>query len=238
MQAQLIETTLEEIRRTAADPVLVQVRAELAAFSAEAFQSAGLLLGRAGQLIGPDRATGSSPFSNGSDETVGVGLLLRIASQLITGSAALFASGHCYAAAALLRQLVEVEYLVWAFETRDKNAELWLRCSKSERENFFSPRKIRAAANGKFRSQDYGHHCELGGHPTPRAISLLNDDGAIRELLTSDLLHHVRGIWIHIMYWVKNAQLDSLVTRQNDAMSERFSHWASLDSLDRLPPAP
>jgi hypothetical protein len=54
----------------------------------------------------------------------------------------------------------------------DKDAERWLRSTKRDRENFFAPRKIRVAANDRFRGADYGSHCDLGGHPTPLAKSL------------------------------------------------------------------
>ena len=75
-------------------------------------------------------------------------------------------AGWHYAAAALVRQLVEVEYLAWAFDARDSDAERWLRSTAEERRDFFAPAKLRKAAQGKFRGKDYGHHCEMGGQST------------------------------------------------------------------------
>jgi len=66
-----------------------------------------------------------------------VSVLLRIAGQLISSIAALFADGRQYAAAALLRQMVEIEYLAWAFETRDRDGERWLRSDQKQRQEFF-----------------------------------------------------------------------------------------------------
>ncbi len=198
---------LEAIRSATANPELMRLREELASFTAHVFLHAGRLLEVDGVLLGKDRIEGTSPFGNGSDEVAGVALLLQISSQIISGSAMLFGSGQCYAAAALLRQIVEVEYLAWAFANRDRDAERWLRSSKKDRENFFAPRKIRDAANGKFRGKDYGYHCDLGGHPTPLARSLLNDNGTQAQLLLSDLLHHARGVWVHVMEWVEAAGL-------------------------------
>jgi hypothetical protein len=238
LQSKSKESVLADIRRAAADVELARVRAELAGFSAQTFHDVGRLLHLSGLMIGPDRVAGVSPFQNGSDETYGVALLFRITHQLIMGISVLFDSRQCYAGAALLRQLVEVEYLAWAFKTRDRDAERWLRSSKSERETFFSPRKIRAAANGKFRGQDYGYHCELGGHPTPLARSLLDDDGTMSQVLLTDLLHHVQQIWIHLMGWVENVHKDDYITERNNAMLEKYMHWARVDPLHSLPPSP
>jgi hypothetical protein len=66
---------------------------------------------------------------------------LRISAELVSASTDLFGDGRHYAAAALLRQLVELEYLAWAIETRHEDAEKWLRSSRVERESFFKPAK-------------------------------------------------------------------------------------------------
>lgn len=88
-----------------------EIRLSLANFTAKTFLEAGEQLYFFGDVIGSDRISGSSPFGHRSDETVAVSLLLRIASQLVSASTDLFSDGRHYAAAALLRQLVEVEYL-------------------------------------------------------------------------------------------------------------------------------
>src|ERR1700730_3113518 len=69
----------------------------------------------------------------------------------------------------LLRQMVEIEYLAWAVETRGGDGERWLRSDQQQRQSFCTPVKLRKAAQGRFRGKDYGYHCELGGHPVPRA---------------------------------------------------------------------
>ena len=168
-----IEPTRESIVAAATDELLKACRRDLAQFSAEQFLEVGKELHVLGHIIGSDRKTGSSSFGHGNDETAAISLLLRIASQLISASADLFDDGRHYAAAALLRQMVEIEYLAWAFETRDGDARRWLRSDERERQEFFKPAKLRAAAQGKFRGKDYGYHCELGGHPVPRSRLLL-----------------------------------------------------------------
>lgn len=229
---------LDAIRIATTIPELISLRNGMAAFTARVFLQAGGLFEVDGALLGRDRVEGTSPFGNGSDEVAGVALLLRISSQLISGSATLFNSGQCYAAAALVRQIVEIEYLAWAFANRDQDAKRWLRSNKKDRENFFAPRKIRDAAGGRFRGRDYGHHCDLGGHPTPLARILLDDNGNQAQLLLSDLLHHAKGIWIHSMEWAQAAGRGGMMAAQNRDMLERYLHWAKVDPLNALPEAP
>ena len=157
------------------DEALIKFRFELAHFAAETFLNSGKELHEFGHIFGTDRKTGVSPHGHGSDETVAVSILLKTAAQLISASADLFKDGRSYAAAALLRQIVEIEYLASAIETNDKNGEKWLRSDRKEREEFFKPSKLRKASNGKFRSQDYGYHCEFGGHPVPGVSGLLDN---------------------------------------------------------------
>jgi hypothetical protein len=137
-----------------------------------------------------------SSRGHGSDETIAISVLLRIGSQLISASADLFADGRAYAAAALTRQLVEIEYLAWAFEVRDRDGERWLRSTRQDRESFFRPSKIRAAAGGHFRGQDYWRHCELGGHPVPSGTALLHDqEPELGQLMLADMLVRAALDW-------------------------------------------
>ncbi len=194
-----MEPTREAISRSANDPAQIATRVELARFAAQRFGDIGNLLHLSGHIVGGDRKSGASPFGHGSDETAAISLLLRIASQLISGSTDLFLDGRAYAAAALIRQMVEVEYLAWAFETRDHDAERWLRSSKDERQEFFTPAKLRKAAGERFRSKDYGYHCELGGHPVPTSTILFRDEPTTSQMLLSASLGHAGRIWDHLV---------------------------------------
>ena len=229
---------VESVKQAAADVSLTAMRYELAAFAGGTFAQAGDELHAVGSIFGGDRVAGRSPFGHGSDEIVAVSMLLRIGSQLTTASADLFKSGRHYAAAALLRQLVEIEYLAWAFQTKDEDAERWLRSDAEERRKFFTPAKLRAAAQGKFRGQDYGYHCELGGHPVPGAHVLLRDDAVVSQLLVADMLGHVGRIWDHIVGWAEGNDWAVPVHRRKREMLQNFVAWKSADSLTLLPPPP
>jgi hypothetical protein len=233
-----IELTRESIVAAAEDELLKACRRDLARFSAEQFLEVGTELHVLGHFIGSDRKTGSSPFGHGDDETVAISMLLRIASQLISASADLFTDGRHYAAAALLRQMVEIEYLAWAFEIRDGDARRWLRSDEQERQEFFKPAKLRAAAEGRFRSKDYGYHCELGGHPVPNASMLLTADQAMAQLLLSDLLGHVGRIWDHLVGWAREDENGLPILNRASTMSSKFMDWKAKDILVDLPPPP
>lgn len=228
----------DTIRLAARDTSLVALRFELARFAGHTFASSGEELHVLGHIVGPDRKAGVSPFGHGSDETVAVSTLLRIAAQLISASADLFQDGCSYAAAALLRQLVEVEYLAWAFETNNAEGERWLRSDKKQRGQFFTPAKLRKAAAGKFRGQDYGYHCEFGGHPVPGAGLLLQGGPEISQLLLSDLLGHAGRIWDHLVRWAHDKPYGTPILSRAEQMLNRFTAWKSVDPLVGLPPPP
>jgi len=232
-----IEITREAIEAAATDPTQISARVALAKFTAQLFDKVGTVLDLSGHIVGPDRKSGASPFGHGSDETVAISLLLRIACQLISASTDLFLDGRTYAAAALIRQMVEVEYLAWAFETRDHDAERWLRSSKDERQEFFTPAKLRKAAGERFRSKDYGYHCELGGHPVPTSAILLNDKVSVAQMLLSDSLGHAGRIWDHLVGWAR-LQNEPFILEHAAEMSSRFTDWKTRDTLVDLPPPP
>lgn len=217
-------------------PALQRQRRELAQFCAKTFTRVGAELHVVGHVLGSDRVQGASPFGHGSDETVAVSLLFRISGQLTAASTDLFTQGKHYAAAALLRQIVEVEYLAWAIATKNRDAARWLRSDRKERELFFSPRRLREDAMGRFRGKDYGYHCELGGHPVPIGNILLNEDPSVPELLLSDMLGHLGHIWDHFAVWARDSSSGSLILDKSPEIAARFADWQSKDPLVKLPP--
>jgi len=212
------------VSAAALDPKLATLRKELSVFASNALSEVGTCLQEAGR---------------GCDEVVAMSVLLKIGSQLVSASADLLTEGRAYAGAALLRQLVEVEYLAWAFDARDDDAQRWLRSDRNIREEFFRPAKLREAARGKFRGKDYSYHCELGGHPVPTGTLLLKDDPSTTQLLLSDLLGHAGGIWNHFVGWAKrNEDHTGQFRGLAYSMSKRFREWQKSDPLVDLPPPP
>lgn len=188
----------EKIEAVARDGHGVRLRSELGGELAAALRSAGRLMWVGGYMVGPDRPNGESPFDFGDDAVVGLSTVLLIASELVSGAVSLMAAGNRYAAAALVRQLVEVEYLAWAFAEDEEEARAWMRSSKAERQKIWQPRHLRERAVGRFRGSDYGEHCGRGGHPSPEGVVLLPEHSApdsIGAIWAYDLLVHGLSVW-------------------------------------------
>ncbi len=228
----------EEIRTAALDPFQIEMRRHLAKFTSNIFYLVGEELEVTGHLFGSDKQSGLSPFGHGKDATVAVSMLLQIGSQLVSASADLYKDGRHYAASALVRQLVEVEYLAWAFEANNEESSRWLRSTHDERKNFFSPAKLRKAAGEHFRSLDYSYHCELGGHPVPGSWILLNGDEAYAQLMLSDCLGHSGRIWDHLVGWARQNTHGSAILLKSKEMSENYFNWKKVDQLLNLPAPP
>ncbi|MBK4347680.1 hypothetical protein [Lacisediminihabitans changchengi] len=100
-------------------------------------------------------------------------LVIRVAVSLVDGIDTLL-PGNAYAASALVRQLVEVEYLAWACAHDPDEAVDWLKSDSEARRKRWQPRHLRERSAGHFDTKDYADHCEAGGHPTPSGILTLN----------------------------------------------------------------
>ena len=133
-----------------------------------------------------------------------VGVLTRIAAELVGVSGRLLSGCHHYAGAALLRQVVEIEYLTWAFAHKQRDAVAWLNSTHGERMSLFSPAKLREISDGRFNSHDYRIHCEQGGHPVPLAAMLL---GGVNRWSAQgflvDLLLHCWRIADNLSEWLR-----------------------------------
>lgn len=182
------------------DTAAADRRADLCRALAKAFREAGDLLWIGGYLLGPDRVSKSSPFDFGDDAAVGLATVIQIAGELMSGAVVMLEQENLYAAAALIRQLVEVEYLTWAFAEDHEQAEAWLRSSREERLKFWQPRDLRRRSGDRFRSTDYAQHCERGGHPTPEALVLLPDHGRRDSAMLwwFDLAIHSTSTWDYV----------------------------------------
>ncbi|WP_157156205.1 hypothetical protein [Diaminobutyricimonas sp. LJ205] len=113
--------------------------------------------------------------AQGGDKRVlfAVSLVAEGASALVTGVRTLLPD-NVYAASALVRQLVEVEYLAWACGYDEAETLDWISSDRDTRRRRWQPRHLRQRAGDRFDADDYSDHCEAGGHPTPVGIMTLN----------------------------------------------------------------
>lgn len=190
----------ERLRNAATDENGRTAREGVCRALAVTFRAVGELLWAGGYLFGTDRRDGQSPFGFGSDATVGLALAAEIGGELLTGTITLLEHENMYGAAALLRQIVEVEYLAWAFAEDQQEAMTWLRATADERRRLWQPAQLRNRSGGRFRASDYHGHCERGGHPTPDATMLLagHSRKVPIELWWLDLAEHAVSAWRYV----------------------------------------
>lgn len=178
------------------DPEATASRIAVCEVIAAALARLGQLLWLAGAISGTDRKTGVSPFSFGDDRTVGVATVAQIGAELAAGAITLLKADNLYAANALIRQIVEVEYLADVFEAQDGIAADWLRADRQQRLDFWSPGRLRQRAGGRFLSTDYWRHCEIGGHPATPGMQLLPGHRRPNAAyFWADMAGHLSGIW-------------------------------------------
>jgi hypothetical protein len=188
------------LRQLAENPKAVAARRLLCESLVQAFKVAGDRLRLGGHLFGSGRVDGTYPFGNGDDGMVALGYLSTTCASLISGAADLLEGGNCYAAAALNRQLVELEYLSWAFAEDHAEAASWLSSSRSDRLDRWQPRHLRMRSDGRFRGSDYAEHCDIGGHPTPEGVRVLRADHLPRvgEIMFRETAHHGLSCWEYL----------------------------------------
>jgi len=97
----------------------------------------------------------------------GTSRVCKAATSLAAGVLALTSIGNHYPAWALLRQVVECEYLLWKFSTEPSTIPVWMRSDWKERESNWKPARLYSQDTNDYRRKDYTQHCEQGGHPTP-----------------------------------------------------------------------
>ena len=84
---------------------------------------------------------------------------------------------------------------------------------------------MRDASQGLFRDAEYWHHCELGGHPTPKGRIFLQDYESFRtpiEFLLPDAAHHLRRLWTSVSLTMPklNLNAEAVSTELPDAISD------------------
>jgi hypothetical protein len=197
-----------------------------------------------GGVFGKDRVNGRSPFGFGTDGMVAIGYLSETAAMLISGAVSLIEDQNVYASSALNRQLVEVEYLSWAFSEDLEEAANWLRSTREERLRRWQPKHLRDRANGRFRGTDYFEHCETGGHPTPLGLrSLLSSTKRQMAIgiTLRETVHHGASTWEYMKSAIARAGTDMGVDweplisiEHDDAIAKSMAEWNAVDRVGPL----
>ena len=178
-------------------------------------------------------------MSEGSRRALAV--VAQMGAELAMGATQLYESERWYAGAALVRQLIEVEYLLFLFATDASEAEKWLKASSKEARRMFSPTKMQERSAERFNAAEYSIHCEIGGHPRPRGHVLL------REHLTPtshdptelfdpgvqwvDLAQHVERMWGHYVAAVAVHSPSNVYLERFEMIWKLIDEWRALDPV-------
>jgi hypothetical protein len=171
------------------------------------------------------------------DDLRAMGFLLQMAGELVFAASGMLSGDQHYAGSALVRQVVEIEYLTWTFKEGHASVNAWYNSTHKERMEVFAPRQLRENAKGRFLSKDYADHCEQGGHPTPRGIHFLggkNPGGA--QVMLVDLLTHSWRTWDQVFVWLLRFVETNIIKMPRTALAikPRLGKWGEHDPLYAL----
>ena len=112
-------------------------------------------------------------LSEGSRRSLG--MVGQMSAELILGASQLFRQEMWYPGSSLVRQVVEIEYILFLFSMDTQEAQRWIALPPDEVKTYFMPAKMRERSLGRFDADEYSAHCELGGHPRKKGAVLLTD---------------------------------------------------------------
>lgn len=165
------------------------------------------------------------------DAVRGLALVTKMGGALAMGTCDLLDARNAYGAAALLRQVVEVEYLWWTFADEVKDAALWANADRAELARRFRPVETRRRSEGRFRIGEYQAHCDKGGHPNPAGWFLVGDDvkpDPVR-MLWLDLCQHLERGWGLLSIASAAVGRAGAVERDAPAVREACRDWYARD---------
>lgn len=172
----------------------------------------------------------------------GLAIIAQIGGELAVASCVLYESERWYAGAALVRQLIEVEYLVFQFGANLLEPSEWLEVSPEEARSAFSPANMRKRSNGRFNVDEYSVHCEMGGHPRIRGAALLrehqtlgNVDGEQLKFNPRvqwvDLAQHLVRLWEHYEQAVERHSPTNVYPDKFALVREKIGAWQEADPI-------
>jgi hypothetical protein len=135
-----------------------------------------------------------------------IAVAFQMAGETARGAVTLLRENNRYGAAALVRQLVECEYLLYLFATDSEEPLKWASMDLDSVRKEYMPARMRERAGDQFRSSEYRTHCEIGGHPRYAAAYVLPEhiqrppfsDEVTLAISWVDLGQHMVQIWRHV----------------------------------------
>jgi hypothetical protein len=163
-------------------------------------------------------------------------LLMRLASELAGGISLLIQNSHLYAAGALLRQLIEIEYLLFLGYANPTTLQNWYEADATELRKLFSPQQMRKRTDGLFRDKEYWLHCEIGGHPHPMGSRVLLSSSYTTPVpavafLLPDTVQHLRRLWTSVKLLLPKLNIGEIALNESgQRLSEAIAHWETIEN--------
>lgn len=170
-----------------------------------------------------------------NDNINGLGLMISIAAELSSSAIRCLDHRECYASAALVRQIVEVQYFMWTFAESRNAGRDWLKASSTVIRQNFKPDILRKKSHGVFDDAEYWRHCDMGGHPNPAAQVFFGQDAdqsIVVELTFADLAQHLERIWNFFLTAMQLQSVSSSLQGESlDRTMEAIHNWHAIDAL-------
>ena len=169
----------------------------------------------------------------------GVATVVCMTAELAEAAVTMAESKRFYAVGAVIRQLIECEYLLTLFGLDLDHARRWLESSPDEVRDSFTPGKMRKLT-GAFSNEEYWDHCSTGGHPAPKGARLLEKLDPMRKSwpysaaeLATDLGLHLRRIWaaIDVLLMRHHARYERVRADQRSQAENAWTLWQETDPL-------
>ncbi len=146
--------------------------------------------------------------------------------------------GRSYAVAAVLRQLIECEYLLAHFAIDLEQARNWWISTPAQIRKEFETKTMRKA--GDFSDTEYWMHCDAGGHPNPKGAFYVEwlDPGrrtwpVAREELSIDLGLHLHRTWnaIDRLLAKHHARYKEVRAAEREKAERAWTEWRASDPV-------
>ncbi len=189
-----------------------------------------------GKVNDPERR---EEFGEAFPEFRAVSTVVCMCAELAEAAAMMAEKRRYYAVAAVIRQLIECEYLLTLFNEDLDHARRWRDSTPDELRKSFTPAKMRKLVGG-FSNEEYWDHCSAGGHPHPKGAHLLEKLDPTRQrwprsaaVLATDLGLHLHRIWnaIDTLLLKHHARYARVRADERRRAEDAWLEWREVDPL-------
>lgn len=161
-----------------------------------------------------------------------------MAAELAEAAVDMAKKSRYYAVAAVIRQLIECEYLLALFNDDLEHARRWRESTPDEVRRSFTPQTMRKLTG--FADEEYWNHCSTGGHPAPKGARLLEKLDPRRQSwpysgaeLLIDLGLHLQRIWkaMDALLMKHHARCGRVRADERRQAEEAWSRWLQADPV-------